>query len=106
MVTVIFRYGYLFWIQQIFWRINPTEYLDRNSCFMLIPQTPASLKRLVIYNIGLNIKIMSLFLSSCLSGKNWVKIDQLPVAPAPTSMSEGRDLEVKGENQEPSDALK
>lgn len=27
--------------------------------------------------------------------KNWVKIDQLPVAPAPTSSSEGRDLELK-----------
>ncbi|XP_035466540.1 SPARC-related modular calcium-binding protein 1 isoform X8 [Scophthalmus maximus] len=32
-------------------------------------------------------------------GKNWVKIDQLPVAPAPTSMSEGRDLELKDAGQ-------
>ncbi|XP_008291494.1 SPARC-related modular calcium-binding protein 1 isoform X6 [Stegastes partitus] len=32
-------------------------------------------------------------------GKNWVKIDQLPVAPAPTSTSEGRDLELKDAGQ-------
>ncbi|XP_035023057.1 SPARC-related modular calcium-binding protein 1 isoform X1 [Hippoglossus stenolepis] len=32
-------------------------------------------------------------------GKNWVKLDQLPVAPAPTSMPEGRDLEVKDAGQ-------
>ncbi|XP_070698171.1 SPARC-related modular calcium-binding protein 1 isoform X1 [Pempheris klunzingeri] len=32
-------------------------------------------------------------------GKNWVKIDQLPVAPAPTSTSEGRDLELKDASQ-------
>ncbi|XP_028422218.1 SPARC-related modular calcium-binding protein 1 isoform X2 [Perca flavescens] len=32
-------------------------------------------------------------------GKNWVKIDQLPVAPAPTSTSEARDLELKDAGQ-------
>ncbi|XP_040917222.1 SPARC-related modular calcium-binding protein 1 isoform X3 [Toxotes jaculatrix] len=32
-------------------------------------------------------------------GKNYVKIDQLPVAPAPTSTSEGRDLELKDAGQ-------
>ncbi|XP_042356257.1 SPARC-related modular calcium-binding protein 1 isoform X4 [Plectropomus leopardus] len=32
-------------------------------------------------------------------GKNWVKIDQLPVAPAPTSTSETRDLELKDAGQ-------
>ncbi|XP_060938162.1 SPARC-related modular calcium-binding protein 1 [Limanda limanda] len=32
-------------------------------------------------------------------GKNWVKMDQLPVAPAPTSMAEGRDLELKDAGQ-------
>uniref|UniRef100_A0A3Q1BMV0 SPARC related modular calcium binding 1 n=1 Tax=Amphiprion ocellaris TaxID=80972 RepID=A0A3Q1BMV0_AMPOC len=32
-------------------------------------------------------------------GKNWVKIDPLPVAPAPTSTSEGRDLELKDAGQ-------
>lgn len=31
-----------------------------------------------------------------LAGRNWAKIDQLPAAPAPTSASEVRDLEVKG----------
>lgn len=31
-----------------------------------------------------------------LSGRNWAKIDPLPAAPAPTSASEVRDLEVKG----------
>ncbi|XP_072222056.1 SPARC-related modular calcium-binding protein 1 isoform X1 [Leuresthes tenuis] len=31
--------------------------------------------------------------------KNWVKKDQLPVAPAPTSASEGRDLELKDAGQ-------
>ncbi|TNN59268.1 SPARC-related modular calcium-binding protein 1 [Liparis tanakae] len=30
-------------------------------------------------------------------GKNWVKTDQLPAAPAPTATSETRDLELKGE---------
>lgn len=34
-----------------------------------------------------------------LSGKNWVRIDQSPVAPAPTSPSEGRDLELKGKHR-------
>lgn len=32
-------------------------------------------------------------------GKNWMKIDQLSVAPAPTSTSEGRDLELKDAGQ-------
>ncbi|CAJ1074749.1 SPARC-related modular calcium-binding protein 1 isoform X8 [Xyrichtys novacula] len=32
-------------------------------------------------------------------GKTWPKIDQLPVAPAPTSSSEGRDLEPKEGSQ-------
>ncbi|KAM4625565.1 SPARC-related modular calcium-binding protein 1 isoform 2-T4 [Polymixia lowei] len=32
-------------------------------------------------------------------GKNWVRIDQPPVAPAPTSTSEGRDLELKDAGQ-------
>ncbi|XP_029901038.1 SPARC-related modular calcium-binding protein 1 isoform X1 [Myripristis murdjan] len=32
-------------------------------------------------------------------GKNWVRIDQPPVAPAPTSSSEGRDLELKDAGQ-------
>lgn len=32
-------------------------------------------------------------------GKNWVRTDQLPVAPAPTSTSEGRDLELKDAGQ-------
>ncbi|KAM6969209.1 SPARC-related modular calcium-binding protein 1 isoform 5-T5 [Tautogolabrus adspersus] len=32
-------------------------------------------------------------------GKNWVKIDQLPVAQAPTTASEGRDLELKDGGQ-------
>ncbi|XP_044023424.1 SPARC-related modular calcium-binding protein 1 isoform X5 [Siniperca chuatsi] len=32
-------------------------------------------------------------------GKNWVKIDQLPAASAPTSTSEGRDLELKDAGQ-------
>uniref|UniRef100_A0A4W6BMD3 SPARC related modular calcium binding 1 n=1 Tax=Lates calcarifer TaxID=8187 RepID=A0A4W6BMD3_LATCA len=32
-------------------------------------------------------------------GKNWVKTDQLPVASAPTSTSEGRDLELKDAGQ-------
>ncbi|KAM8736916.1 SPARC-related modular calcium-binding protein 1 isoform 6-T6 [Acanthopagrus schlegelii] len=32
-------------------------------------------------------------------GKNWVKIDQLPVAPSATSSSEGRDLELKDAGQ-------
>ncbi|XP_034713935.1 SPARC-related modular calcium-binding protein 1 isoform X1 [Etheostoma cragini] len=32
-------------------------------------------------------------------GKNWVKMDQLPVAPAPTSTSEARDLELKDAGQ-------
>ncbi|XP_069016797.1 SPARC-related modular calcium-binding protein 1 isoform X3 [Embiotoca jacksoni] len=32
-------------------------------------------------------------------GKNWVKIDQLLAAPAPTSTSEGRDLELKDAGQ-------
>ncbi|XP_060919625.1 SPARC-related modular calcium-binding protein 1 isoform X7 [Labrus mixtus] len=32
-------------------------------------------------------------------GKNWMKIDQLPVAPAPTAASEGRDLELKDGGQ-------
>ncbi|KAM9707582.1 SPARC-related modular calcium-binding protein 1 isoform 3-T3 [Menidia menidia] len=32
-------------------------------------------------------------------GKNWVKKDQLPAAPAPTSSPEGRDLELKDAGQ-------
>lgn len=36
-----------------------------------------------------------------LSGRNWAKIDQLPAAPAPTSASEVRDLEVKGKTSSP-----
>nr|XP_019953751.1 PREDICTED: SPARC-related modular calcium-binding protein 1 isoform X2 [Paralichthys olivaceus] len=32
-------------------------------------------------------------------GKNWVKIDQLPAAAAPTTVSEGRDLELKDAGQ-------
>lgn len=36
----------------------------------------------------------------CLSGKNWVKNDQLPAAPATTSSSEGRDMELKGKDRE------
>ncbi|XP_071385209.1 SPARC-related modular calcium-binding protein 1 [Centroberyx affinis] len=32
-------------------------------------------------------------------GKNWVRIDQPPVAPAPTATSEGRDLELKDAGQ-------
>lgn len=34
-----------------------------------------------------------------------MKIDQLPVAPAPTSTSEARDLELKGKDQESSEHL-
>lgn len=43
-----------------------------------------------------NVSISPLTMSC--SGKNWVKIDQLPVAPAPTSTSEGRDMELKGKS--------
>ncbi|KAM7403593.1 hypothetical protein PAMA_004169 [Pampus argenteus] len=32
-------------------------------------------------------------------GKNWMRIDQSPAAPAPTSSSEGRDLELKDAGQ-------
>ncbi|TWW72567.1 SPARC-related modular calcium-binding protein 1 [Takifugu flavidus] len=41
-------------------------------------------------------KTLTLVPRSLCRGRNWVKIDQLPAAPAPTSASEVRDPEVKG----------
>lgn len=44
---------------------------------------------------------MNLLVTSWLLGKTWVRIDQSPVAP--TSPSEGRDVELKGKHRATSD---